>query len=271
MIWLRRIIAIPLALTFIILFILMLVFFRVNDTMGNPDFYNDQLRQADVYNFLYDNVLPAALEEAELSMDTPEAGINITQIKPYIISMTKQTLPPEWFQTQVEQVINEVVPYAWKDTESFNVNIPLKDRVETAALAAKGTLHKEDVFHSLYDQMIGLILVRAASNMPELPPAFILSEEELGLILRTTLPAEWLLRQIDNTIDEVVPYFTKDKEQFTVRVDISDRLDAVEASVTDVLQRPEAYAYLLKDVMIPAVKQNIQEITQLPIGAVLTD
>ena len=134
MIWLRRTIAIFLALTFIILFIPTLVFLQVTDTLANPEFYNNQLHQADIYNFLYDDVLPAALEEAEVGMDDA-SGLLITQNKSHIISMVEQTLPPEWLQTQVELVINEVVPYAWGDTEHFKVNIPLKDRAETAAQA----------------------------------------------------------------------------------------------------------------------------------------
>ena len=271
MIWLRRTIALFLALTAVIVFLLMLVIFRVDNTLGNPDFYNDQLRQADIYNFIYDDVLPAALEEAGISGDTSEDGINVSRFKPHIIGLIEQTLPPEWLQTQVEQVINEVVPYIWGDTEGFNINIPLKDRVEAAAQATKNTLHQKEMFPDLYDQAINLILEQAASNMPELPPAFALSEDELEPILRTVLPAEWVLRQVDGAIDEVVPYFTKDKEQFKVQVDISDRLDAVEVIVADILKRPETYDYLFEEVVAPAIKQNTQEITHLPIGVTLTD
>ena len=268
---LRRIVAIPLLLAFIILFILTLVFFQISDTLEKPEFYNDQLQQADIYNYLYEYVLPAALEEAVIDKDPLEFGINITPIKPYIISMVKQTLPPEWLRSQVEHAISEVVPYVWKDTEGFRIDISLKDRGKIAARAAKDTLQKEDVYHSMYDQMIGLIAERAMSNMAELPPAFALSEEELEPILRTVLPAEWVLSQIDIAIDEVMPYFTKDKEQFTVKVDISGRLDAVAAVVSDVLQRSQTYDYLFNGVVIPTIKQNIQETTQLPIGMMLTD
>jgi len=271
MLWLRRIIAIPLALTFIILFIFLLVVFRVNATAGNPDFYIDQLHQADIYNFIYDETLPAALEEAEIDGDNSEAGINISEIKPHIIDVIRQTLPPEWLQTQVERVIDEVLPYALGDTEDFIINIPLKDRVEVTAQAAKDTLHREEVFPNLYDQAIGLILNETVPKAEELPPPFALSRDELESILRMVLPMEWALTQIDSAIDELVPYCTKDKEQFTVQVDILERLDALEVVIADMLKRPETYDYLFEDVVAPAIKQNTQEITQLPIGVALTD
>ena len=84
MIWFRRIIALPLALLFIILSLLVLVTFRVSDTLGNPDFYNEQLRQADIYNFIYDDLLPTALAEAEVTGDISKAGIDVSRLEPYL-------------------------------------------------------------------------------------------------------------------------------------------------------------------------------------------
>ena len=108
MIWIRRTIALPLVLVFIILFILFLAVFRINATVGNPDFYIDQLRQADVYNFIYEEALPVALEEVESGGDNAEAGINISHLKPHIIDFIQQSIPPDWLQLQVENTISKV-------------------------------------------------------------------------------------------------------------------------------------------------------------------
>jgi len=271
MIWLRRTIAIPLALITIILFIPLLVVFRVDSTVGNPDFYNEQLSQADIYNFLYDDVLPAALAEADIGGSTPGDGINITKFKPHIISIARQTLPPEWLQAQVEQAINETVPYVWGDTEDFYIMIALKDRVETAAQAIKDTLHKEEVFAELYGQGTNFIVDEFAASAEELPSPFTMSRAELQVAVDTVLPMDWALVQIDGAIDEVIPYFTKDKEQFAIQVDISSRLDDLEEIVVDMLKKPETYDYLFEEVVTPAIKQNTGKVTQLPIGVILTD
>ncbi len=271
MIWFRRAIALPLVIAFIFLFIFLLIVSRVNATVGNADFYIDQLRRADIYNFIYDKALPVALEEAESDIDTLAARINISQLKPHVIDVVQQTLPPNWLQLQVENTINAVLPYAVGDTKDFIINIPLKDRVEAAAQAAKDTLHKEDVFPNLYDQTIALVLDKTISNVEELPPPFALSRDDLEPIVRVVLSEEWVLVQLDSAIDEVVPYFTKDKDQFMMRVDISDRLDALEVIAADILKRPETYDYLFEDVVTPTIKQNIEEITRLPMGVALTD
>lgn len=271
MLWLRRIIAIPLALVFIILFIFLLVVFCVNATAGNPDFYIDQLQQADIYNFVYHDALPTALEETQIGGDTSEAPIDVTQLTPHIPGMIEQTLPPEWLQTQVEQIINQVLPYALGDTQGFNIDIPLKDRVEAASQAVKDTLHKEDVFPNLYNQAIDLAVAESAPSLEELPPLFSLSGDDMESILRKVLPGEWILMQIDTAIDEAVPYFTKDKEYFRVRLDISERMDALETVVADILKKPETYDYLFEDLVASSIQQNTQEVTQLPLGITITD
>ncbi|MFC1911876.1 hypothetical protein ACFLXG_01800 [Chloroflexota bacterium] len=270
MIWLRRTIAIPLALITIIIFLPLLLVFRVDSTLANPDFYNEQLSQVDIYNFLYDDILPAALEEADIGGGTPGDGIDIASFKPQIIGIARQTLPPEWLQVQVEQTINEIIPYVWGDTEDFHIMIPVKDRVETAAQAIKDTLHKEGVFSELYDQGTSFIVDEFAASAEELPPPFTMNRAEFQTAVATLLPMDWTLAQIDGAIDEVTPYFTKDKEQFAIQVDISTRLDDLEEIVIDLLQKPETYDYLFEELVTPALKQNTEEITRLPIGVILT-
>lgn len=271
MIWLRRTIAITLALITIIIFIPLLVVFRIDGTLANPGFYNEQLRQADIYNFVYDEALPAALAEADIGSRDSGDGIDISSFKPHIISLARQTLPPEWLQAQVEQVINETVPYIRGDTESFYIMIPLKDRVEAAAQAIKDTLHEPEVFAALYEQGTNFIVDEFAASAEELPPPFTMSRTELEVTVDTVLPMDWALAQIDGAIDEVIPYFTKDKDQFAIQVDISSRLDNLEEIVVGMLKKPETYDYLFEEVVTPAIKQNTEKITQLPIGVTLTD
>ncbi len=263
MIWLRRTLAIPLTLIFIILTIPLLVIFRVNDTIGNPKFYISELRQADIYNFIYDEILPAALKE--MKTDGDALGGFVSQLKPHIAPMVKEAIPPKWVQIQVEQVISQLLPYALGDTAGFRVSIPLKEEVGTAAQAVKNTLHKEGVFPSLYDRAVNLALEGTAPYLQGLP----LSRDELKKAVATALPANWLLTQIDNAIGEIAPYLTGDEEHFTLRLDISSRLTDLETVVTDILRKQETYNYLFDNVLAPALKQNIQNM-QFPMGITLT-
>jgi len=271
MIWLRRAIAIPLAVVFVILSLLVLVAFRINATAGNPDFYAEQLQQADVYHFIYDAVLPAALEESGIGGATGETSVIITPLKPHIADVVQQTLPPAWLQAQAEHVIGEVVPYVWGEKATFRITVPLKDRVEAGGEAIKNVLHREDVFPVLYEQLIQLITDKIASAEGEMPAMLPASEEEMGMMLRKVVPEDWLLEQIDGAVDEVVPYLTKEQAHFTVKIDITRPLEELEEVLADFLSRPETYDSLFAEMLAPALSQNLEEIIQLPIDVELTE
>lgn len=267
MIWFRRVVAVFLALIFIIVFVTLLAVFRVDSTLGNPRFYVQQLRQADVYDFAYDDVMPAVVNEIDVGKD-----IDISALKPHIPGMIEATVPRDWLQMQVEQVIYHVFPYVLGDKQSFSVSIQVDDRVKAAAEAVKSTLHKEGVFSSIYDQAVERVLDEVTANMKELPPAISLSRDELKSIIRTVVPPEWALKQIDNALDQAVPYLAGEKDHFKIQVNVSERLDAVETVVVNILQKPETYDYLFRDVLTPEIKGKIKEASgKLPIGVTLTD
>jgi hypothetical protein len=268
MIWFRRIIAVPLALVFVVLFIVLLVVHRTNATVGNPDFYIDRLRQADIYNFTYNDVLPATLEEIE--DDTSDFPVDVALLKSHVPGMVEEALPPEWLQAQVEQVINQVLPYILGDTDSFSVDIPLKDRVEAVAGAVKDTLHDEEFFDDLYEQGVQFG-VDQYKEMEDLPSFLQLSDDEVVSLLRSVLPADWIQSQVDANIDAIVPYFTKDIENFTLRIDVSGRMDSLESAMTDILMKTAAYDYVLDEFIVPYLRDNTQDVMELPVGVVFTD
>ncbi len=267
MIWLRRTLAIPLILVFIIVFVPLLVVFRVNDTVGNPRFYIDQLRQANIYNFIVNEALPSAINEMNMDGDNPGNKAYISQLKPHLASIAKETVPPEWLQAEVEPGISAVLPYILGDTDGFRVGIPLKERVEAGMGAVKSTLHKEGVFPGLYDQTVSVILDEATPGLAGLP----VSRDDLKRVVNTTFPPQWCLTQIDGAISEVTPYFTGEKEHFAIRVDLSNRLDSLEPVAVDILKGQETYNYVFENVLAPAIRQNMQGLTQLPMGLALTD
>ena len=271
MLWLRRTGAVLLAVIFVILSLLVMVAFRVNATIGNPDFYTEQLQQADVYHFVYDDVLPAALEESGIGEDAGGVGVILSPLQPHLVDVVRQTLPAEWLQAQVEHVINEVVPYVWGETDTFRIDIQLKDRVVAGAGAIKNVLHREDIFPVMYEQLIQLVNSEVTSSEDGMLAMLAISEEEMGIMLRQVLPEDWLLEQIDRAVDEAVPYLTKEQAHFTLEIDITRPLDELEEVLVDFLSRKETYDSLFTEILAPALQQNLGEVIELPLGMELTD
>lgn len=268
MIWFRRIVAIPLALVFIILFVSLLAVHRVNSTVGNPDFYINQLREADMYNFVYDEIMPAAIDEIEVK-DSADFPFDIEQLKSEAPGVIEQALPPEWVEAQVEEFINQVVPYVVGDTDNLMVSIPLKNRVEDTASSLQDTLHGEDIFPDLYEQGIQYAIDQY-KDMHDLPSFLVLSDGEVESIIRDVLPPDWILAQLDTALNEIVPYLTKETESFTVKLDVTERMDALKAAVTDILLGPDAYDYMVNELAVPFIQEKIKAL-ELPEEVNFTD
>ncbi|MBI2829877.1 MAG: hypothetical protein HYX81_01815 [Chloroflexi bacterium] len=262
MIIVRRIFAILLALLLVILFVPLMLVYRVNSTVGNPDFYIGQLRKADVYNFLYDSVLPSALKE----IGDGETGKE-PWFAPYAVTFARQAVPPEWLETQTETIISTVMPYAFGDTDSFVVNIPLKDRVKASAQAIKDALHKPEFTNQLYSQGVDFVTSSLTSGTTIPIP---MDKTTVETMIRRVLPPDWLVRQFDIVIDEVTPYFVKEKEHFTVKVNLLERMDDIQIAVTDLLKKREVYDYILNELLAKQIKQNIPPTLEVVPGVGLT-
>ncbi len=262
MIWFRRIIALPLALVFVVLFLVLLIVGRVNATVGSPDFYAGQLEQADVYNFVYDEALPEALDEVALEGQTG-LPLDFAVLKPHIVDFARETLPPEWLQAQAEAALGEIVPYAVGDTAHFNLSLPLKDRVAAGLQAFSTTLQQEGVFSSVYNGILDQAFSEASLAEAGLAGPFALNDAELTDIVTTVIPEDWVLQQFDGAIQEVTPYFTGDAEHFTVTVALAGRLDALEPVAAEILAREVTYNYIFDNVIAPAVLANSGQLGSL--------
>ena len=269
MIWVRRILAIPPIIIFVILFIIVLVVTQVNSTVGSPGFYNDQMRQADIYNFIYDELLPTALDEIETD-DSSDMPIDISDIKDDLISAARKILPPEWLQDQVESATNAIIPYFVGDTDYFTYTLVLKDRIEAAANIIKDDILHGDAFTSIYDDGMSYLAGELFDNLDELPYTLDLNKEDIESSLRTVVAEDWIASQVEAAIDSVKPYMTGDSDEFTITVHLKDRVDAAADAVLDLFSREETYDYLLDEMITPAIEAHLGSIVNLTFGVSLS-
>lgn len=267
MIALRRTFAILLAMFFIILFIPVLAVYRVNSTVANPGFYVDQLRRADVYHFLYDDVLPAAILQIKQG-DGGNLSTDFSWAAPYLATTLEEALPQEWLQAQTEKTIYALVPYFNGSRDSFVVAIMLKDRVEAGATAIKNLLHDDKFTSRIYDEGTSYLVAIVTSETSQLP--FPLDEATARSLIRRMMPASWLATQVDSAVSEATPYFTKDKEHFVVRIDIASRLDDIREVLVDVLSREESYDYLVGESLSVAFMDSIPVGLEIAPGVSIT-
>ena len=99
MIWLRRILTIPLILIFVIIFVAVLLVTQFSGMVGNPQFYNNQLSKADTYNWIYDKLMPAVLDEMEQEHPT-DLPVGIEARDEVIAAMKKTVNIKEHYNTE---------------------------------------------------------------------------------------------------------------------------------------------------------------------------
>src|SRR4030042_1240802 len=224
MMWVRRITSLPFIIFFFLLFVVVLVVTQTNCAFSNPGFYNDQLRQADMYNFVDDEALPAALDEIETD-ESSDFQIDIAAIKEDLVSAAREILPPEWLEERVESATETLIPYILGDTATFTHTVEFKDRVEAAAEVIQDDILGGDPFNTLYEDAISQAADEALENLDEMPYSLTLDRAEIESFLRTAADKDWIVSQASEAIDAVMPYFTGESGHFTVTLNLYDRLN----------------------------------------------
>ena len=221
---LRRLLALLFFLLFTGLLLVVSLVMVVNGTLLESDFYKEQLRKADMYNFLYEDGLPLLVEEnLERQQELPFGIDGDTDM---IVAAVQRIAPPEWIQENVEQTIDQVVPYIAGDTDDFTITVSLKDRAEVAQEVLRDWLQDADTYSYILDDVLLPMVDENIGQFAQFPLGVTVTAGEIGEDLRKVITQEWVQLRVDEIFAEVGPYLVGDKEQFRLVVSLEDRIDA---------------------------------------------
>ena len=220
MIWLRRLLTIPLIFIFVASLVMAVVVTAVNNTAANPKFYNAQMKQAHVYNYIYTDIIPAAWDDVKTNQAS-DLPVNISDFKTEITAAAEQVFPPSWLQAQFEAATSTVIPYVVDYKDGFTYTFTVKDRMDDIGQAIKDNLLVGDAFTSLYSDLIAYIAQYYYDKLPALPPGIDITQSEIETALKNIDSLEpWLKAQLDTAIDQVIPYLSGDRDYFEVSIPI---------------------------------------------------
>jgi len=221
MIWLRRILIIPLIVLFVLTFVSLLQATHLSDNLGESGFYKDRLRQADIYNWVYDDFAPVALDEAE---ENQGAGLPIPLhvIKDDLLAVTKETLPPEWLQEKAESGIDEVVPYLVGDTDSLAVPVQLRDRIDVLAPAVVEVAGKPEIYDYLMYELVSRQILNNIGQAVVLPFEVTISHGEVLSAIIQVLPPSWVQERLSDIVYELADYLKGDVDRVDIVVGLTE-------------------------------------------------
>ena len=224
MIWFRRFLTIPLILIFVVSLVMVVVVTAVNNTAANPKFYNGQVNKAGVYDYIYTDIVPAALDEVKTDQSS-DLTINISDFKTEITAAAKQAFPPSWLQTQFEAATSTVIPYVVDDKAGFTYTLDLKDRIEAAGAAIKDQILNSSAFPRLYDDLMPYVAGKVYDSLGSVASEAGVTKQKIEEALRSSVTQAWLIIQVEKVIYAVVPYMTGATNSFSVYVPVQDVLN----------------------------------------------
>jgi len=240
MIWLRRAFTLPLILLFFALIVAAVTVTSINNTAANSDFYNDRMVQADVYNYVYDSILPAALDEVD-SEDTADTPVDIDNLHDAIVAAAEQAFSASWLQQQFESITDILIPYVVDNEPGFTYTFTVKDRMDDVGQAIKNNILDGSAFLSIYDDVVSYIAEYYYKNLPALPYGVVITQSDIEAALREMITPAWLRAQLSAAVDEVIPYLAGDRNYFEVNVPVQEL--ATDRALTELLG-PGNEAYL---------------------------
>jgi len=263
-----RIISLPFGIVLLALLLLTLVWMQVNRTFLNPAYYKEELRKADIYNFVTNDLLTSALDEArELppseGMDENllvTTGLETAQI----LDSVNDAIPPEWVQAQVEESLDEFGQYLVGERDTFTLTINPGERVEQVLDELQELIHEADAYELIYSQQIDPKLEELASS--DLPLGIDVTGDQLKASFRKIVPPDWVETQVDNAIDEVTPYLAGKEDSFLVTVPLSDRVEAALEETKIILAQSDAYDIVYRQAVEPTLVESLGDFVDLPLG-----
>ena len=176
------------------------------------------LRKADAHNLLFDElVVPevrdAMARELPLGLETGSARV---------IESVRRVVTPEWVRAQVESALDAVTPYVVGESDTFEINVHLADRVDIALEEIKGLLRESNAYDLLYDEVIEPEVTGVLGLIVQLPFGLTVTNSEVVSALRRAAPPKWVQEQAERIISEAGPYLTGEATGLAVDISLTD-------------------------------------------------
>ena len=141
---------------------------------------------------------------------------------------------PEWFQDQVEQIVNQLTGYLVGESDSFEIEIRLGDaQVDAAVEELKSVLGETDAAELVYTDILDPAVDDGVEETIVLPYGVEVGREEVKRVLREVAPADWVQQQAELLIEDVSAYVTGRSEGFTTSIPLTERKGTAASLLTE--------------------------------------
>ena len=278
----RPAIAVVLALVFAVLFIVALTASRVVNTVGDPAYITGVLDEVDTYDFIYDELIDAALTDLTTQGVRFDNGVSgqaqtITFDEPEKFKAAAKKFidtvaPREYSRRKIAELLNGLIPYATGRSDEFTIDLETQARIEAIPEAVRLAAAEIGLGELLTRELIAPAIRDLSGSLTDEALGFSFTPDEAEAAARRILPPEWIEQQVFDAVDEMAPYMSGRNDSFEVVISIRDRVPILGEIVKQKLNDEDILVKLVfEQVVDPLVTNLIADITILPFGIGITE
>lgn len=280
----RKILVVVLAGLFLILFFIATTVNQIVDTASDPEVITGMLNDADMYDYVYDNIVAnmvhdmvskgievnSGLDESAsptvLQFDDPDAAAVA------IIGLIENIVSREYVKEKFEESLNGVIPYATGETDEFAIDLEVQARVREVPVAVRGVVSDLDLTNRIIEDLLLPQLDQFSDKVSTQALGIELTESEQELAVRQIFEPVWLEGQIFAAVDEITPFFAGDAGSFNVVLQFDDRAVVIKQILKDKLVKQDTLNKLVfAQVVDPLIQQTVANSTDVGFGISLTE
>ncbi len=235
-------------------------------TLLSTEFYKEQLREAAVYDFIYDDLLGEAVG-SELE-DGEELTGDTGLVAEDIVSSLRDVLPPDWLQDQTEEVLDSVGPYLLGSADSFTYTLSLADRTDAAQDTAVSLMERVDLHNVLFSQYVPEAVDNRLGDDRELAFGTELTRDETIEAIERIVTPDFVASHQSEAAEALASYLVGRTDSFSYTFTFTERRAALEEEIHQVLNRGDLPGYVRAEVLEPALRENVTEDVSMPFGVV---
>jgi hypothetical protein len=280
----RKVLAVLLAGLFLILFFVAVTVNQVVDTASDPDVITGMIDHAEMYDYVYDNIIGSLVHdmvskgiEIESGLGESAAPTVLTFDDPdaaalAITGFIETIIPREYVKSKIEEGMNGIVPYVRGDVDTFTLDLEVQGRVRAVPGAARQVVADLDLTERVIEDLLIPQLDSFTGQISGQALGIDLTEAEIESAARRIFAAEWLEGQLFGAIDEITPYFAGDADSFSVELQFGGRAVIIGQILKDKLVKQDTlYNLVFAQVVNPLIQQIVAQSTSVGFGISLTE
>ena len=285
----RRLGAVFLGFIFLVVTFIVLVALAVNATIARPDFVSEQLEEADAYQFVLDDLVPALLEDAwqldpdEFGFEFEENPLAASGLTPeQLAGAIRRAIPPEDLEALVTPAVEGAMDYLTGKEDEVAIRIDAASNLDGLVRELSAVFLESGAYERLTERELTPIFgewVDEGLPAGSESSAWVAilrggSGEEGGSLVRvftTVATPDWMAAQVEAAANEGVDYVVARSDTLAIRIGFDEAgVEQSASEIAAIVTEADAFDVAYANVVEPAAKGSVPEVSALPYGIALT-